>query len=314
MIAARGRARAMRVLASSLVLVIACSDPKVVEDTAAACANAKDDDGDGLIDCDDPDCSSTEACERTAEKCSNGTDDDGDGSIDCRQQSCKLLAQCKDAVETDCNVTAQTGCPRGKGCYITADNRHWCALEGPARLGDACGNTDPSDRSQGCAAGHLCVPGKRCAPVCVKDYECTRNSICQLLGSDVRVCTSSCFDASDCHSDEECIALQRTGLALEAGGWAHQCAERNRYPAGAAKAGEPCFDDQVSRPPSERCAPGHLCVPEPAGDRCREVCRARADGEPSATCSLGLHCLAVVPFSAQESRFNEPYVIGVCIP
>lgn len=307
----------MRSFAFGLLVVglgVACSQAQIAEDAAAACSNKKDDDGDGLIDCDDPDCFPTEACERNANTCANGVDDDRNGPIDCQQESCKALPRCRDPVETACNIVAEeTGCPRGKGCYITPDNRRWCALEGPSVAGGPCGNTDPSDRSQGCAAGYLCVPGGRCARVCARDHDCTRNSICRPIGA-ISVCTLSCVTQSDCRADEECVALQRTGLPLEQGGWAHQCVARHVAPTpGTAGVGEPCFEDLLGRPPNEVCAPGFLCVPEPAGKRCRTVCRARSDGLASGSCASGLLCYAVVPFSGQEKRFDEPEVVGVCL-
>ncbi|WP_020539173.1 M43 family zinc metalloprotease [Lewinella cohaerens] len=53
-------------------LPISCAPPCEPED----CTNGIDDDGDGLADCEDPDCDCEEICD-------NGTDDDGDGLIDC---------------------------------------------------------------------------------------------------------------------------------------------------------------------------------------------------------------------------------------
>jgi hypothetical protein len=297
----------------SFVFGLACSEAKVVEDSPAACSNQKDDDGDGLIDCNDPDCFATEACERNAATCANRIDDDGDGFIDCEQESCKALAVCTVPVETACNLFAKESlCPRGKGCYITEDNRHWCAVVGPSRAGEPCGATPPSDRSQGCAAGFLCGKDKRCALVCTRDFDCTRNSICHSIGS-VSVCTLSCTTQTDCRDEEECVALQRTGLPLGQGGWAHECMDRRTAPrAGTATAGQSCFEDPENRRDDEICAPGLLCVPEPKGNKCRAVCRALTNGNAS-TCTGGL-CYAVVPFSAQESRFNEPNAVGVCLP
>lgn len=55
-----------------------------------------DEDGDGLVDCDDPDCHTCDpekACykpgdPRCGEVCDNGVDDDGDGSTDCEDNDC----------------------------------------------------------------------------------------------------------------------------------------------------------------------------------------------------------------------------------
>ncbi|RME23555.1 MAG: hypothetical protein D6806_11075, partial [Deltaproteobacteria bacterium] len=46
------------------------------------CTNGVDDDGDRLVDCEDPDCANNPAC-NPPEDCTNGVDDDGDGFIDC---------------------------------------------------------------------------------------------------------------------------------------------------------------------------------------------------------------------------------------
>ncbi len=56
------------------------------------CGNATDDDGDGLIDCDDPDCYNSNNC--LFEICDNGIDDDGDGLIDCSDSECYSLDEC----------------------------------------------------------------------------------------------------------------------------------------------------------------------------------------------------------------------------
>jgi hypothetical protein len=53
------------------------------------CTNGADDDGDGLADCEDPDC--VDAC---AEDCANGLDDDADGAIDCSDDECAGDAAC----------------------------------------------------------------------------------------------------------------------------------------------------------------------------------------------------------------------------
>lgn len=49
------------------------------------CTNGQDDDGDTLVDCDDPDCMDLALCN---EFCINGVDDDGDGLVDCADPFC----------------------------------------------------------------------------------------------------------------------------------------------------------------------------------------------------------------------------------
>ncbi|MFO0795396.1 MAG: carboxypeptidase regulatory-like domain-containing protein [Candidatus Brocadiaceae bacterium] len=58
----------------------------VVLENVEDCANGTDDDNDGLIDCNDPDCLSHKACH--TEDCKNGLDDDGDGYTDCNDPDC----------------------------------------------------------------------------------------------------------------------------------------------------------------------------------------------------------------------------------
>ncbi|MEZ4469073.1 MAG: hypothetical protein R3F43_32725 [bacterium] len=53
-----------------------------------ACFNGLDDDGDGPVDCADPDCRSNPSCFETPEDCGNGVDDNGDERIDCDDVLC----------------------------------------------------------------------------------------------------------------------------------------------------------------------------------------------------------------------------------
>lgn len=307
--------RIVSLIVAPFVLALACSEPRVAEDRDAACANHLDDDGDGLIDCDDPDCAGTRACEKTTATCENEIDDDRNGTLDCRQESCRVLPICKDAVPTpSCLLLppgSAIGCPRGKGCYL-ADNRRWCALEGSSLSGGACGS-DPSDRSQGCAAGYQCGTDKRCSRICVDDYDCTRNSVCFDDGQ-IGTCTLSCLRTSDCRAGEVCAPLQRDAFALERGGWAHRCVPQSEVAEGTATEGQDCVEPAGARGGANVCALGFLCMPEIGGKHCRQVCRGSADGTPAiGGCPTGRLCYAVVPFSGQASSFEERYAIGVCL-
>ncbi len=57
------------------------------------CWNGLDDDGDGLVDCEDDLCADDTAC-TTGEICDNDEDDDGDGRIDCSDNECRGSAGC----------------------------------------------------------------------------------------------------------------------------------------------------------------------------------------------------------------------------
>ncbi|MGM0597762.1 MAG: hypothetical protein ACQES9_12070 [Myxococcota bacterium] len=64
------------------------------------CDNGEDDDGDGLVDCEDADCFSAQVCQNSEDEiCTNGIDDDGDGAIDCDDSDCANHNSCKDDPE-----------------------------------------------------------------------------------------------------------------------------------------------------------------------------------------------------------------------
>ncbi|MFH2008396.1 MAG: PPC domain-containing protein [bacterium] len=57
------------------------------------CGNGIDDDGDNLVDCDDPECWGVGACS-TEVDCGNGIDDDLDGGTDCADLDCAADPEC----------------------------------------------------------------------------------------------------------------------------------------------------------------------------------------------------------------------------
>ena len=76
------------------------------ENTLTTCTDEKDNDDDGYIDCDDPDCAAVAACakgqvgssENTQTTCTDEKDNDDDGYIDCDDPDCAAVAACtKDA-------------------------------------------------------------------------------------------------------------------------------------------------------------------------------------------------------------------------
>lgn len=79
-----------------------CGDP----DCAAGwpcveqfCDDERDDDGDGLIDCADPECTASPLCQEL--DCGDGIDDDGDGVIDCEDPGCAGREPCGELICTD---------------------------------------------------------------------------------------------------------------------------------------------------------------------------------------------------------------------
>jgi hypothetical protein len=85
-------------------------DDTPVEDTAAACADGLDNDGDNFVDCVDFNCAPfCGGSESTAATCSDGVDNDGDSFIDCVDFNCapfcggseSTAATCSDGVDND---------------------------------------------------------------------------------------------------------------------------------------------------------------------------------------------------------------------
>lgn len=114
-----------------------CSlDPTCTEDCTpdevGLCMDFEDNDCDGLIDCDDPDC---RICMDRETSCSNSFDDDCDGLVDCQDPDCVDHSWC-----TSCHPT-ETGL-----CFDGIDN-------------DGDGTTDCADVD--CARDLVCSGGVR---------------------------------------------------------------------------------------------------------------------------------------------------------
>lgn len=69
-------------------LIMAC------DTSAEDCTNNIDDDADGDLDCDDPDCDTHPACMPPSEVCVGGVDEDGDGLTDCADPDCSGSVLC----------------------------------------------------------------------------------------------------------------------------------------------------------------------------------------------------------------------------
>jgi hypothetical protein len=83
--------------------------------TVEVCNNGADDDGDGLIDCADPNCATSTACVPD-EVCSDGLDNDNNGETDCGDQACATAPNC---VPENCTDTVDND---GDGNLDCADS------------------------------------------------------------------------------------------------------------------------------------------------------------------------------------------------
>ena len=149
------RMRAVTGLASSLLLLASCvvEVPQEAADGGGgagagpgaehACADGADDDGDGAVDCADPDCADADPCQPPRERCDGEADLDGDGDAGCADADCDL-APC-DAAGRVCEGGACT-CPSGLDHELDCGDR----LDGDCDGLDDC--EDP-DCSEGCGQG-----------------------------------------------------------------------------------------------------------------------------------------------------------------
>ncbi|MBW2702604.1 MAG: hypothetical protein JRF33_17430 [Deltaproteobacteria bacterium] len=109
-------------LAFGLCLVCAVGVTTCDSDSAGGtenCANRIDDDGDGVVDCVDPDCRDSDICQSNPEFCSDGLDNDLDGDVDCMDNDCAggpLCAEdCGNGVDDDGNDLVDCDDPVCKG-------------------------------------------------------------------------------------------------------------------------------------------------------------------------------------------------------
>jgi hypothetical protein len=163
------------------------------------CDNGLDDNGDGLVDCQDtaacPDktacrgghcCSGKCASESTAELCSNGKDDDCNGLIDCQDSGC--LGQ---------------SCAAGKVCDASRSCSAGCFIDGQfqpagaARANDPCLVCDPARESHAWST----VPAGQVSAGCQGANACDGSGVCR------RALAQACRASADCAS-AKCTAAR----------------------------------------------------------------------------------------------------------
>ena len=146
--------------------------------TETNCADGVDNDGDGLVDCKDPDCP---ACPPPAcppgQECCDGIDNDGDGKID-EGNVCGSLGQ-----NEPCPPNAIQSCD----CYCGVHRR--CKADGtwgPCVVDKSCAPATVTTQSQ-CGAGNYCDYGKcvlgdpgELGDECVHHNDCPPGRVCDL--------------------------------------------------------------------------------------------------------------------------------------
>lgn len=170
--------RKISFIAALFVLAPSCytvpSQPVLGYETGdEACKDHVDNDHDGLVDCQDPDCRWTSGqcgeiiprlpfdpkAENTAARCRDGIDNDLDGTFDCGDRNCQAIAElccvteftndrCSDGIDNDNNGFADCadyGCLQGKFVTICQELTEPACKDGKDNDGDKlidCADSD----------------------------------------------------------------------------------------------------------------------------------------------------------------------------
>lgn len=145
--------------------LIDCDDPEcagiagcpVPPEPESACNDGIDNDGDGLVDCDDGDCSAALSCQ--TENCTNGVDDNGNGDIDCDDSDCENDSSCIPAGEgTQCTQCESAyDCADGFECVWLGGEDHAYCLQACGKKGTACADEYSCVKIVGGPFGERCI-------------------------------------------------------------------------------------------------------------------------------------------------------------
>ena len=185
------------------------------ESVGSRCTNGKDDDCDGLVDCDDvddcggnPSCSG--GCETTETSCVDGVDNDCNGDTDCGDAACIADPACP----ASCNNNG--ACESGENCSS-------CFNDCPP--GDSCGNgiCEPGEDCTGCSdcrgkqngkpANRYCCSGDIGGaggegPVDCSDARCTNGGFACV---DDLTCSAFCGDGTCDAGEDPCNCASDCG-------------------------------------------------------------------------------------------------------
>lgn len=177
------------------------------------CANRRDDDGDGAVDCDDVDCHSDGDC-MEAFACGDGVDNDHNGAVDCDDGACADQAECTesqrecydgldndddgggDCDDSDCHV--EPPCNEFGECWDQSDNDGDGAMD--------C--DDPDCSGDGNCREFLCGDGEdndHDGLTDCDDDECALDFVCQESECDDGVDNDG-DGITDCDDDSSCIS------------------------------------------------------------------------------------------------------------
>ncbi|PKN47482.1 MAG: hypothetical protein CVU59_02760 [Deltaproteobacteria bacterium HGW-Deltaproteobacteria-17] len=266
-------------------------DPKKHDVPSEVCDNLVDDDGDGLIDCDDVDCHADEACRTPAEVCLNLVDDDGDGLTDCFDPDCDAAPGC-----------AGGACSSDHVFYDdpeSCDAGYTCAFNG-FMIPVCTADTDFGDAPfyGPCLEGRLCPKGSTCLfwghtsacmPLCTEAHDVCPEDISCVFNLTIGSSMHLCLPLSDCDPVADTGCPDGRGCILFALADFHAMC----LIPGTVGPGEACDNFAT-------CTPGHVCANYgPAPDTCNRLC------DPANPCTAG---------ACQTYPDSLPEGLGLCVP
>ena len=205
------------------------SSSSTSSETASAeiCYDELDEDGDGLVDCDDDDCFSDSLCLESG-NCADGYDNDLDGVEDCDDDYCSDDEFCVECVDSSTCVDG-FGCDDQGGCYnaCTADTQCADGYECDTDLGGCVEIevTIESDYGEDCSSlecvdPYVCSASDVCVE-CVDSSTCVDGFGCDEYGGCYNACTADtqCADGYECDTDlggcvEETASVENSYLEL----------------------------------------------------------------------------------------------------
>ncbi|MDP3156457.1 MAG: hypothetical protein Q8N23_27520 [Archangium sp.] len=156
-------------------------DGGVTQPSETICDDLRDNDCNGLVDCQDPSCAA--AC-APVENCFDGSDNDGDALIDCGDPDC---------LHRSCNASAPASKCCGTVCLNLGNDPANCGQCGLVCPTGVCSPFSESGRATGrCACANLPGPGAGCSPQTPTTQVCAAG-LCDCQGTD-----NACFSSGRC--------------------------------------------------------------------------------------------------------------------
>jgi hypothetical protein len=159
------------------------------------CTDLLDNDGDGLIDCFDPDCvEGSPFCEAEF-YCDDGFDNDADGLIDCDDPDCAEFEHC----QAPCGPANCDGCCTAEGACVVGTSAAACGAGGVSCEACTDGYTCNDFFGEFACGPEPCGP-QSCAGCCAGPFACLAGTSGLACGSGGEACVT-CSPSETCESE-----------------------------------------------------------------------------------------------------------------